>query len=98
LATISSPESTGHARGVVADDQDDGVPEVLELAQLLEHDRVPEVNVGGGRVEPELHPQRPALGKALLERPLRQAIHRVAGEMGRRPGGLGSGFCHPPQC
>ena len=29
-----------HARGVVADDQDDGVAQVLELAQLAQNDRV----------------------------------------------------------
>ena len=72
--------------------------EVLELAQLLEHDRVAEVDVGGGRVEAELRPQRPALGQALLQRAAGEAIHRIAGKMGRRAGGLGRGFCHPPQC
>ena len=45
-------------------------PSVLELAQLLEHDRVAEVDVGGGRVEAELDPQRPAFGEPLLERAL----------------------------
>jgi hypothetical protein len=74
------------------------VAEVLELAQLLEHDRVAEVDVGGGRVEAELRPQRPAFGQALLERTLREAVDRIASEVGRRAGGLGSGFCHPPQC
>jgi hypothetical protein len=74
------------------------VAEVLELAQLLEHDRVAEVDVGGGRVEAELRPQRPAFGQALLQRALWEAIHRITCEMGRRAGGLGSGFCHPPQC
>ena len=73
-------------------------PSVLELAQLLEHDRVAEVDVGGGRVEPELDPQRPALGEPPLERPGGQAIDRIAGEVGGRAGGLGSGFCHPAQC
>ena len=32
---------------------------LLELAQLLEHDRVAEVDVGRGRVDAELDPQRP---------------------------------------
>ena len=79
-----------HARGVVADDQHDGVARVLELAQLLEHDGVAEVDVGGGRVEPELDPQRTAFGEPPLERSVGEAVDRVAGEMGgraeRRPG------------
>src|SRR5439155_818634 len=44
----------------VADDQHRLVPEVLKLAQLLERHRVPEMNVRGGRIHPELHAQRPA--------------------------------------
>ena len=46
-----------HARGVVADDQHHGVAEVLELAQLAQHDRVAEVDVRRGGVDPELDPQ-----------------------------------------
>ena len=55
------PGRIADAGGVVADDQDDDVAGVLELAQLLEHDHVAEVDVGGRRVDPELHPQRPSL-------------------------------------
>ena len=70
LASISAPDQ--HRAGaraaagiadpgrVVADDQHDRVAEVLELAQLLEHDREAEVDVRRGRVDPELDPQRPA--------------------------------------
>ena len=53
------------ARGVaderreVADDEHDGVPEVLELAQLAQRHGVAEVQVGGGRVDAELHAERP---------------------------------------
>ncbi len=68
---------------------------VLELAQLLQHDGVAEVDVGGGRVEPELDPQRAALGEAAFERPGGQAIDRISGEVG---GQVGGGFGHPPQC
>ena len=32
--------------------------ELLELAQLAQHDREAEVDVGGGRVDPELDPER----------------------------------------
>ena len=64
---------------------------VLELAQLLEHDGVAEVDVGGGRVDPELDAQRAALGDPPLEGAGGQAVDRV-------PGQVGGGFCHPPQC
>ncbi len=53
-------------------------PCLLELAQLLEHDRVAEVDVGRGRVDAELDPQRPAGGELLLEPPRRQHVDRVA--------------------
>ena len=49
--------------GEVADDQHRDVAEVLELAQLAEHDREAEVNVGGGGIDAELHPQ----GRASFE-------------------------------
>ena len=37
--------------GGVADEEDDGVAELLEVAQLAHEDRVAEVEVGGGGVE-----------------------------------------------
>ncbi len=71
LASISSlgehraqrraPRRVADARGVVADDQHHAVAGVLELAQLAQHDRVAEVDVGRGRVDPELHAQLAAL-------------------------------------
>ena len=92
LASISSPVRHGprgraaarvpDARGVVADDQHDRVAGVLELAQLLEHHGVAEVDVGGGRVEPELDAQRAALGEPPLECPGGQAIDRISGQVG----------------
>ena len=108
-ASISSPESTGRvaerparvpdARGVVADDQHDRVAGVLELAQLLQDDGVAEVEVGRRRVQAELDAQRPARSRAAArERPRGQAVDRVAGQVRRRPGGLGAGFGHPGQC
>ena len=86
-----APGRIAHARRVVADDQHDGVPEVLELAQLLQHDGVAEVQVGRRRVQAELDAQRPALGQALLERARGRHLDRVAGQELRR------GF-HPGQC
>ena len=46
--------------GEVADDQHGDVAEILEQAELAQHDREAEVDVGGGRVDPELDPQRAA--------------------------------------
>ena len=45
------------ARGVVADDEDGLVAELLELAELVEDDHVAEGQVGSGRVDAELHAQ-----------------------------------------
>ena len=49
--------------GEVAEDQHGDVAGVLEPAQRPQHDRVAEVEVGGGRVETELHPQAAAGGE-----------------------------------
>ena len=65
--------------------------EILELAQLLQHDRVAQVQVLCGRVQPELDPQRPALRQALLERSVGAHFYRVAGKE------LRGGF-HRTQC
>ena len=46
--------------GEVADDQDRDVAELLELAELAQHDGEAEVDVGRGRVDAELGPQRAA--------------------------------------
>ncbi len=37
------------------------MPEVLELAQLAQHDRVAERQVAAGRIDAQLHPQRAVL-------------------------------------
>jgi hypothetical protein len=68
------------------------VAEVLELAQLLEHDGVPEVDVGGRRVHPELHPQRPPEPELGLQPARGQRLRGVAREVG---GGLLGGVGHP---
>ena len=61
MASISSRESAGRVTlrpvgiadhpGEVADHEDDVVAEILQLPQLVELDRVPEVEVGTGRIE-----------------------------------------------
>ncbi len=54
-------------RGEVADDEDDRVPEVLELPHLLHQHGVAEVQIGARRVEAGLDPERPPGAEALLE-------------------------------
>jgi hypothetical protein len=54
-------------RREIADQEDHRVPEVLQLAHLVQHDRVADVDVGRGRVEPELDAQRLAGGRAARE-------------------------------
>ena len=61
--------------GEATHDQHRGVPEVLELTQLAQDHRVPEGQLGPGRVDPELHPQRALLG-VRGEHPLGQAVGR----------------------
>ena len=41
--------------------------EILQLAHLVEHDRVADVDVGRGRIEAELDTQRLARGRAASE-------------------------------
>ena len=45
-------------RGEVADEEDDRVPELLELPHLRHQDGVAEVEVGARRIEAGLHAQR----------------------------------------
>ena len=72
--------------------------EVLELAQLLQHDGVAEVDVGRRRVEPELDPQLAALARGGLRacargRPPGSDVDGVAGQEG---GVLGGGWPSRP--
>jgi hypothetical protein len=100
-----SPGGVSDPGGEVADDQNDPVSGVLEFAQLAQQDRVTEVNVGRGRVDPELHPQRSVLlargPKLLRQRPRRQDVDGVArqpaGQLGILGGRVG-GPRHGGQC
>jgi hypothetical protein len=78
------------------------VARVLEGAQPVEDHDVAEVDVRGGRVDPQLHPQRTALamglGQACLERSGGQALLRAARERGGLRGGVEGGVGHPGQC
>ena len=51
---------------------------VLPLAQPVEHDGEAEVDVGRGRVDAELHAERPAFLQLPLELALRQDVHGMA--------------------
>ena len=52
---------------VVADDEHPDVAGVLERPHALERDRVTDVHLGGGDVDPELHPERPSEPELALE-------------------------------
>ena len=54
--------------------------EVLQLSQLVELDRVAEVEVGPGRIEAFLDPQRLAAGELLRELGLDQELVGAAAE------------------
>ena len=41
--------------------------QILELSQFAQHDGVPQVDIGGCRIDSELDPQRPPLGSRLHE-------------------------------
>ena len=57
------------------------MPEILELAELLQHDRVPEVDVAGGGIQSQLDPQRAALGEPRREHAFRVDLDRIAREV-----------------
>ena len=45
--------------GEITDNENCLMAEVLKLPQFSQNDRVPKVNVRGGRIHAELYPQRP---------------------------------------
>ena len=61
--------------GKIADDQHGFVAQVLELPQLLQHDGVADVEIGGRGVEPQLDAQRPPLGELRQEGLLGDDLH-----------------------
>ncbi len=54
------------------------MPELLELAHLVEQHRVPDVQVGSCRIEARLHPQRRAAPELLREVGRGQHLMRAA--------------------
>ena len=72
LASQRRPRSRAPRRiadhsGEVADQKNRSVAEILKMFQLAQHDGVPKVQVGSGRVHAELHAQRFARGARLLQ-------------------------------
>jgi hypothetical protein len=68
------------------------VPEVLELAQFLQHDRVTQMDVGRRRVDAQLHAQGLALRQLALELSPRKGFDCIAEQVsglfwGRLQGG-----------
>ena len=88
-ARVRAPAGVAHARRVVADDQHDDVTQVLELAELLQHDRVAEMDVRRRRVEAQLHAQRASVLRDRLagaaRAPRREATQQRCAP-GKRPG------------
>ena len=74
------PRRVADLRGEVADDEHRDVAQLLELAELAEHDREPEVDVGGGGVDPELGPQRAAGRELAPEVGLGDEVDRAGAE------------------
>ena len=71
--------------------------DVLELAQLLEHDGEAEVDVGRRRVDPELDPQRTARARACASSsPVGQAVDGVARQPRRLLGAAPAGIARNP--
>src|SRR5271170_3608631 len=60
LARLGSAGRIANHRGEVADQENYGVARVLKIAQLLEREGVTQMQVGRGRIHPELDPERTA--------------------------------------
>ena len=60
LARLGASSWIADHRGEVADQENYGVARILKLAQLLERQAVTEMQIGRGRIHPELDPERPA--------------------------------------
>src|SRR5439155_21087659 len=57
------PARVTDERREIADDEDCVMPEILELPELRQCDRVAEVDVGRRRIHPQLHAQRSTLAQ-----------------------------------
>jgi hypothetical protein len=64
--------------GEIADQEDAFVPEFLKLAQLVEQDGVPQMQVGRGGIESRLHAQRSPGAQPLRQLALQENLLRTA--------------------
>ena len=82
---LGAPARIADHRSEISDDQNDRVPIVLEHPEHIKDDEMAYVQVGRGRVEAELDPQRISAQQALtqmvldvdLDRPLTQALEKL---------------------
>src|SRR5262249_2998268 len=98
LARLRAPRGITDHAGEVADDDDDLVAEVLEVAQLLQDDRVPEVQVGRRGIEAELDQERAPGPRRALELPAQLGLDDDLGGPAPDAGHLdvdrGTGLAH----
>ncbi len=62
-----APGGVADQRSKVANQKNHRVPKILQLAHLVQHDRMADMNIRRGRVETQLDAQRRAGGRALRE-------------------------------
>ena len=83
LARLGAPGRVADHRGEIADQENHRVAVALKIAQLLERDGVPEMQVGRGRIHPELDAQGPAQLELLRQLRLRDYFDRASGQRRR---------------
>ena len=83
LAGLGSSGGIADHRGEIADEENYGVSRVLKVAQFLERQAVAEMQVGRGRIHPELDPERPAERNFGRELRRRNNFDGAAGERRR---------------
>ncbi len=93
-ARVVAPGRVANQAGEVANQKDDLVAEVLQLAHFVQHHGVADVDIGRGRVQPQLDAQRLAAGlraRQLLH-PLvlrQQLLHAAQRDFQRLLNGIG---------
>ena len=96
LARLGASGGIADHRGEVADQENHGVARALKVAQLLQRQAVTEMQIGRGRIHPELDPERPAEREFRRELRRRNNFGGAAGERGRLF--IGLIFVHVPLC
>ena len=83
LARLGASGRIADHRGKIADQENHGVARALKVAQLLERQAVTEMQIGRGRIHPELDAQRPSERDLRRELGRRNNFGRPAGERRR---------------